>query len=182
MPACSRRSSSGVSACAHRLSRRPSQKNHGPHATPASGMVRRLVTPTPRPRGRSSWNCRSIRWQVPQATTPSMLMRWSKNSVAPKAAAAGSSACLLVGSAGSGGSDASDMEAIVAFSASLKLSPLQAVRSNADTAAHSHPDRRPAMARHSTRLNVTVSAPAAAEMSKRSSHQPLIENFMPSMR
>ncbi len=46
-----------------------------PQATPASGMVRRSVVPMPLPRGRSSWNCRSMRWQVPQETTPSLLMR-----------------------------------------------------------------------------------------------------------
>ena len=126
-----------------------------------------------------------MRWQVPQATTPSLLMRWSKKSVAPKAAAAGSSAYLFVGSGGKGGSDASDIEAIVAFSASVKFSPLQPARNSAEatTASRRHPDRRrPSMIRHSTRLNVALSDPSADEMSNFSSHQPLIENFMPSMR
>src|SRR5688500_16890673 len=141
-------------------------------------MVRRSVMPMPLPRGRSSWNCLSIRWQVPQETTPSLLILWSKNSVAPNAAAAGSSAYLLVGSPGKGGSAASDIEAIVAFSASLKLSPLHAARSaaGARTAAYNHTDRRQFMARHSSRLYVTVSEHAAAEMSKRSSQHQLVVN------
>jgi hypothetical protein len=76
-----------------------------------------LVVPTAFASGRSSWNCRSIKWQVEQETAPSRLSRLSKNNVAPKAAAAGSSATLLVGSCGSGGRAVSASEAIVSRSA-----------------------------------------------------------------
>src|SRR5512139_3699595 len=66
-------------------------------------MVRRLVVPTPLAKGVPSWKSRSVRWQLAQETWPFELKRVSKNSFCPNAAAAGSSAYLLDGSAGRGG-------------------------------------------------------------------------------
>ncbi|HEX8430978.1 MAG TPA: hypothetical protein VF625_06810, partial [Longimicrobium sp.] len=55
------------------------------------------VVPTPCASATPSWNSRSGRWHVAQATLPLPLSRVSKNSRCPSAAAALSSALRLFG-------------------------------------------------------------------------------------
>lgn len=90
---------------------------------PAMGMVRRPVVPMPWPSGRSSWNWRSGRWQVAQATSPLALKRASKKSARPNSTARGLSATRFEGSNGVGGSASSERERTSASSASVQAGP-----------------------------------------------------------
>src|SRR5215212_11575389 len=83
-------------------------------------IVRRVVVPTPRAKGKSSWKALSGRWQVAQATLPLALKRVSKNNLCPNEAAWTLSAYLLEGSGGTDGSSPIHRERSVLMLASVQ--------------------------------------------------------------
>ncbi|PTM89124.1 hypothetical protein C7449_11118 [Mycoplana dimorpha] len=153
-------------------------------------MARRLVVPTPFESASPSWNWRSGWWQLAQEILPLLLMRASKNSALPSAAASGSSATRLDGSAGKGGRLSKESEAINRTSSAvqsvawLEVEKLAMARASPATPAM---DAAINLALRmtipqSTRLKTNSSCPATPSTSTFMVHQPGMLNFMPSTR